>query len=32
MKFTGICVTNVVQGYSFVGDNMPETLIAYCII
>ena len=30
IKFTGTFGTNVVQGYSFVGDNTPETLIAYC--
>ena len=32
IKFTGTCGTNVVQGYSFVDDNTPETLIVYCII
>ena len=25
-KFTGICGTNMEQGYSFVGNNSPETL------
>ena len=32
IKFTGTCGANMVQGYSFVGDNTPETLIVYCVI
>ena len=31
-KFTAICGTNVVQGYSFVSENTPETLIIYYTI
>ena len=32
MKFTGICGTNVLQSYGFVGENTPEPSIVYCII
>ena len=27
-----MCGTNVVQGFSFVNENLPETLIVCCII